>query len=266
VLPDDVLVEIFYFCVGEAQSAQAWQSLVHVCRQWRWVVFGSPRRLNLQLVCTPKTPARDTLDAWPPLPLLIQGRVYLEEALEEALDNIIAVLERSDRVRIINLITRVSSSHLETISAAMQDPFPELTYLHLTSYGEIVLPDSFLGGYAPRLQFLCLSGIPFPGLSKLLFFATHLVDLHLLRIPQSGYISPEGMATALSTLISLETLRLGFESPLSRPDRETRPSTPLTRSVLPVLTYFQFKGDKEYMDNLMAHINAPRLNKLTHLQ
>jgi len=31
------------------RRADAWQSLVHVCRRWRSLVFGSPRRLNLQL-------------------------------------------------------------------------------------------------------------------------------------------------------------------------------------------------------------------------
>lgn len=34
VLPDDVLLEIFAFYVGEAQEIEAWQSLVHVCQRW----------------------------------------------------------------------------------------------------------------------------------------------------------------------------------------------------------------------------------------
>jgi hypothetical protein len=56
MLPDDVLLVIFDFCADEGQitkkGIEAWQSLVHVCRRWRSVVFGSPRRLNLRLVCT----------------------------------------------------------------------------------------------------------------------------------------------------------------------------------------------------------------------
>jgi hypothetical protein len=159
----------------------------------------------------------------------------------------------------------ISSSHLEKISAAMQEPFPELTYLLLLSYDETVpiLPESFLGGSAPRLQLLRLDRIPFPGLPTLLSSATHLVDLNLENIPHSGYISPEAMLTALITLTSLRSLRLEFQSPQSRPDQESRRPPPRTpRSVLPVLNYFCFKGVSEYLDNLVARIDAPQLSSL----
>src|SRR5260221_5208216 len=52
----------------EASAVESWQLLVHVCRRWRSLVFGSPRRLNLRLFCTPETPAKDTLAVWPALP------------------------------------------------------------------------------------------------------------------------------------------------------------------------------------------------------
>jgi hypothetical protein len=260
MLPDDVLLAIFYFCADEdpfeKEEIEAWQTLVHVCRQWRSVVFESPNRLNLRLVCTAKTPARDTLDVWPPFPLLIQGRAYLEEGL----DDIIAVLEHSGRVHVIDL-EDVSSPQLEKLSAAMQEPLPELTRLELSSYGEVVLHDSFLGGSAPRLQFLHLFGVPFPGLPKLLSSTTHLANLYLWNIPHSGYISPEMMLTALSALTSLGEFILEFQSTRSRPDRARRQPL-LTRSVLSVLTYFRFKGDSEYLDDLVAYIDAPRLNYL----
>jgi hypothetical protein len=42
--------------------------------QWRTLVLESPRRLNLRLFCTPKTPVKDTLDVWPALPLIVEGR------------------------------------------------------------------------------------------------------------------------------------------------------------------------------------------------
>jgi hypothetical protein len=65
-LPDDVLLAIFDFCADEDRNSkkgiEGWQSLVHVCQRWRGVVFGSPRRLNLRLVATNRTPVRDTLD------------------------------------------------------------------------------------------------------------------------------------------------------------------------------------------------------------
>jgi hypothetical protein len=255
MLPDDVLLEVFDFYIGEAEMIQAWQSLVHVCRRWRSVVFESSNRLNLRLVCTAKTPARDTLGVWPALPLLIQGRA------RKGLDDIISVLEHSDRVHVIKL-THISSSGLKKLSAAMQVSFPELINLRLWSYGDVVLPDSFLGGSAPRLHSLSLDGVPFPSLPKLLLSTTHLVNLHLERIPHSGYMSPEAMATALPTLTSLKSLKLEFQSPRSRPDGATRRPPPPTRSVLPVLRYFRFKGDSEYLDHLLSHINAPRLGDL----
>ena len=71
VLPDDVLLEIFDFYVDlnpwnplddTKEDKEAWQSLVHVCRRWRSLVFLSSRRLKLRLFCTSETPAKDTLD------------------------------------------------------------------------------------------------------------------------------------------------------------------------------------------------------------
>ena len=143
----------------------------------------------------------------------------------------------------------------------MQVPFPELTSMGLWSRGKTAsaLPDSFLGGSAPRLLYLELSGIPFPGLPKLLMSATHLANLRLKDIPHSGYIPPEAIVTALSTLTRLEAVWLLFVSPQSRPDPEHQRPPPPTRSVLPNLHEFRFKGDSEYLEVVVAHIDAPRL-------
>jgi hypothetical protein len=206
----------------------AWHALVHVSRKWRSVVFGSPRRLNLRLYCRPRTPAREMLDVWPPLPIII--RAY-SRGLWGA-DNLIVALEHNDRVSEINLWS-VQSLPLKKVLAAMQKPFPELTYLQLRHRDETapVVPATFLGQSAPRLQRLNLDGIPFPGVPKLLSSATHLVDLFLRRIPHSGYISPEAMVTGLSTLTRLESLEIGFDSPRSRPDQKSQ--RPPTRTALP---------------------------------
>ena len=265
MLPDDVLLAIFDFYVNEdseggfKKEIEKWQTLVHICRRWRSVVFGSPRRLNLRLVCTSKTPARDTLDIWPSLPLIIRDGVDPTEDM----DDIIAVLRRSDCVVEIDIL-HVGNSKLENVLAAMQVPFPELTCVELWSEDGMVsvVPDSFLGGSAPRLQKLWLKRIPFPGLLKLLLSATHLVDLYLDDIPHSGYISPEAMVTALSTLTSLKNLSLEFKSPRSRPDWANRRLPPPTRSVLPVLKTFRFQGVCEYLEDVVARIDAPRLNEL----
>ena len=74
------------------------------------------------------------------------------------------------------------------------------------------IPDSFWGGSAPRLRHFELSGIPFPGLPKLLLSATHLNHLSLSGIPHSGYFSPEAMVALLSVLSCLNFLELDFQS------------------------------------------------------
>ena len=269
MLPDDVLLEIFDFCVVyqsfpemvikdryAKRKAEPWRSLVHVCRRWRSLVFGSSCRLNLQLYCMTGTSARKALDIWPALPLLIHDYVT-----ETSVDNVVAVLEHSNRIRhfIIKCLT-TSQTENEKVWAAMQVPFPELTGLALYSDSETApfLPDSFLGGSAPRLRSLALHTIPFPGLPNLLLSAVHLVNLHLFNIPHSGYFSPEAMVTCLSVLTSLERLTLEFESPQSCPDQETRPRPPPTRSILPTLRSFWFKGPYEYLEDLVAGIDAPR--------
>ena len=268
VLPDDVLLDIFDFCANEdvwltKTDIQAWQTLVHVCRRWRHVVFGSTHRLNLRLWFTAKTPARDTLDVWPALPLLIECR---GDYTTESVDNIIAVLECSDRVSHIDMI--IPSSYLERVlPTMMQGPFPELTQFSLELSSDdnsmtTVLPNSFLGGSAPRLRFFVLDYIPFPGLPKLLLSATHLGHL-ICTIPHSGYISPESMVTCLSVLTRLDFLSLTFQSPRSRPDRASRRPPPRTRSTLFSLTEFSFRGVSEYLDDLVACIDAPQLRSLT---
>src|SRR6266403_338579 len=155
---------------GDKTEIEAWRSLVHVCRRWRNIVFGSPRRLNLRLFCTSKTPARDTLDVWPPLPLLIWGHM----SLSPGVDDIIVALGQTNRVYQVFLENLVEWQ-LVKVLAAMQVPFLELTRLRLYLGGETppVAPDSFLGasflgGSAPHLRLFQLSGIPFPGLPKLL--------------------------------------------------------------------------------------------------
>ncbi len=140
--------------------------MVHVCRRWRILVFGSPRRLNLLLYCKTRISARKTLDIWPALPLLIRDNVS-----ETSVDNAVALLEHSNRIRQIDLTCfTTSQTDNEKVWAAMQVPFPELTGLILQSRSETApfLPDSFLGGSAPRLRYIALHGIPFPGLPNLL--------------------------------------------------------------------------------------------------
>jgi hypothetical protein len=267
VLPDDVLLGIFDFYTKmdspyrNKPEIESWQLLVHVCRRWRSLVFQSPRHLNLQLYCTPKTPARDILDVWPALPLIVTGK--MNTALPSDTDNVVAALRQSNRV--CKVILRWDlDRQMEKALAAMQVSFPELTKLQLSSYGETppVIPDSFLDGSAPRLRIFSLCGIRFPGLPKLLLSANHLVHLRLSNIPHSGYTSPEPMVALLCALSSLEILSLVFQSLQSRLDWESG-SLPLpNRSVIPALRHFHFKGGFEYLEDLVTFIDAPQLNVL----
>ena len=261
MLPEDVLLEIsdWYLDDNDFYNIEGWQTLVHVCRKWRNVVFGSPHRLKLQLFCTGKKPVREILDIWPPLPIIISG--YYRKITGE--DNIVAALERNDRVCRIHL-QEVSSSLWESVLAATQEPFPALTdvELHTSAKEPLTVSDSFLGGSAPNLRYLHLSCVPFRGLPKLLSSATHLVTLHLLRIPHSGYISPEAMVTALSALTRLTKYCLEFQSPRSCPERGRRRPPPPTRSVLPALTEFVFTGVSEYLEDFVSRIDAPLLDRL----
>ena len=199
---------------------------------------------------------RKTLEIWPPLPIFIRGWDHLNSDV----DNIIAALEHNDRVRGI-ILYRVPRLQIEKVLATMQGPFPELTILEFLSESEAapVIPKSFLGGYAPRLRTLSLTRIPFPVpvLRKLHLSATHLINLSLSNIPQSGYISPEAMVTCLSTLTSLQTLRLEFETPQPHPAQEIRRPPPQTRTHLPALTWSEFGGVSEYLEDLVARIDAP---------
>ena len=103
-LDDDVILAIFDYCVSQShyddsEEISAWQTLVHVCHRWRIIVFESPRRLKLRLVCTNTTPV-DRLDIWPPFPLYIR---CLRTREEESSENVLALLERSNRVYRIDL-------------------------------------------------------------------------------------------------------------------------------------------------------------------
>ena len=266
MLPDIALLKIFGFYVDEFREPVTvrdyhWHILVQVCRNWRNVVFGSPRRLNLRLLCTNRTPVRGTIDAWPLLPILVDG----SDDKEWGVDNIVAALEHHDRIHRLDFYSLYfSSSDVEKVLAAMHRPFPALTYLRLWSRVETVPvdPSSFLGGSAPpQLQQLRLSSIPFPRVPKLLLSAPHLVILDLQSIPHSGYISPEAMVTGLTALTSLERLCISFKSPRSRPDRKSRRPPPPTRTLLPALNHLWFYGVSEYLDDLVARIDAPLLNK-----
>jgi len=261
IFPDDVLLEIFDHYVIR-HPFNGWHNLVHVCQRWRYVVFDSPHRLDLRLLCTGRTQVTNMLDIWPALPIDISAYYQLPASGE---NNIISALQQHNRVCRIDIrVDDVSISLLKEF-AAMQEPFPALTDLTICFWPDdenvpvLPLPDSFMGG-SPHLRSLYLSRIPFPGLPTLLLSTHDLVSLHLHRLPQSGYISPSAMVTALSTLTSLESLGLEFLSPRSQADRASRRPPPFTRVALAALAKFSFHGDSEYLEDFVSRLEAPLLS------
>jgi len=272
-LPDEVLLDIFDFYRAEfeafplAFSGWKWQTLTHVCRRWRHLVLASPRRLDLRIACNTRTPTRKSLDIWPPFPISVTYD-YLESMLDiqfvhdaQGEENILAALEQSHRIYEIALFG-LTNTELERFAAAMQEPLPALTHFGLYSLDvtPVVLPETFLGGSAPRLRSFALRGIPFPSLPNLVLSASHLQLLHLYSIPHAGYISPQAMVAFLPSLPILQHLALDFRDPQSHPIQMTPP--PLIRAVLPALTRFQFSGVGEYLNDFVARIDTPLLNNL----
>jgi hypothetical protein len=269
-LPDEILLYVFDFCrlledaVNKSELSPGkwqgmwpniWHNLVHVCRRWRYVVFSSPLRLELRLWCSNRTSVTEMLDVWPPFPIEIRS------STDNLGDNIVAALEQHDRIR--KIIIHLASPECDILATVMQHRFPVLTSLRIANSWHDptqVLPDTFLGGSAPRLRSLCLDGIPIPTLPQLLLSCNDLSELRLLRIPEIGYISPETMVTGLSALTRLTHLCIEFGR--FETIRVRRPP-PVARAVFPALTEFEFFGVNEYLEDFLARIDAPQLERIT---
>ena len=260
MIPDEVLLEVFDFYVYQVLDEDAWHTLVHVCRRWRCVVFASPQRLNIRLLCTQNRLSK-TLDVWPPLPIIISCSGSRAVLIGHDVNTIIAALEHRDRICKIDIWN--VPSRLWKIFSANEVPYPALTSLTLHSYAENLpfLPDSFWGGSAPRLQEMVFSGIPFLALGKLISSTSGLVDLRLSHIPHSKHVTPDSMVSGLSTLTRLRSLTLLFQYPQLVADEENR--HPLTRVVLPSLTRLRLQGCSTYLEAIVSRIDTPLLQSFT---
>jgi hypothetical protein len=120
------------------------------------------------------------LNIWPKLPVYVS---YNDSLVVEDTDNAITALKLKGSISGINLTVDEFSAVWEDFLAVMQGPFPILEDFKLRSYDLIpVIPDSFLGGSAPRLRRVTLVGITFLALPNL------LVSCHQPFLPRSlGY-------------------------------------------------------------------------------
>jgi len=260
MLSEEVLLEIFDFYLCNAYYTMEWVTLVHVCREWRSIVFSAPLRLDLRLVCLDRTPEREEMWGicqWPTLPIVVQVYGVTDEIGDEAL----AALECRDRVCTI-FAHGVSDHKLKSLAeVTRQGPFPALKDLRIEVFDDIPVPDSLLDGSAPGLRSLYLKRATFPALGKLLLSTTRLVDLSLCDIADSVIINPETMADWLPSLTGLVKLRIKYRyswGQLLRLDQASERPPPLTRTVLPVLTTLTFNGGSHYLD-LFSSIDSPLL-------
>jgi hypothetical protein len=207
-------------------------------------------------------PVKKTLDSLPALPIVVE----YSEVTSKDTKNVIAALKYPDRVRRITL-SGVTQALWEKLDAAMQEPFPALTHLSLSGPRDQdervpVLPLKLLGGGTLRLQELYLQGMSYLALPQFLLSVRDLVKLNFIQIPPTCYVSPEKMLTGLAGLTRLESLSIAFLQPsiltnLLTDQRLTAPEAPTVH--LPALDYFRFKGFCEYLEGLVAQIDAPRV-------
>ncbi len=266
IFPGDILLEVFDFCrlgarAGETQDDENflnwWHELVHVCQRWRQLIFTSLHRLNVQLLCTCETPSRNKLGCWPSIPITlnVKGLRNLNPTEE---DNLSTAFEHADRVCSVTL--NVTQRQLRKVVKMMLKPFPVLKHLRVKTFNGSML--SFPSGFPPGLRELDLSGTFPPPLPSILSLLSDLVHLHLHDLPMIGHVSPEAMVTGLAVMTKLESLTIEFEfishgrCPLPAQDFGAQ-------AVLPTLTQFQFRGVHEYLKDLVAKLDTPRLFDLT---
>ena len=270
MLTDNVLLEVFDCYLELWNNTWKWITLVHVCRRWRRIVFGSPRRLDLCLLCTYGTPVRRKLYCWPPFPIDIKYWANLRfrprPPSPKDEDNLIATLEHPDHVRESQL--SLTGSLLEKVAEQMLVRFPALTSLSLWldkgTGTPPTFPTSFLAGCYSRLRDISLIGISFSRLPELLASNTNLISLRPLEVP---YNSPDVIAICLSKLSHLRMLCIEFHSPpSSRYNKEHRRprmvTLSLTRDALPSLTRFNFRGTSEDLEDLVTRTDAPFLSQV----
>ncbi|KAN0138863.1 hypothetical protein V8E53_003251 [Lactarius tabidus] len=215
------------------------------------------RTLRLRLYCTYGTPVLKNLDCWPPLPLVVNygGFPTLPPPSPEDEDNIMAALELSDRVCSISLT--VSTSLLNRLST-ISKPFSVLEELVLLSQDVDIPMSKYLSEFlwGNHLRILHSTGLSFPSFPRLP--SQDLVDLRLQEIT-IWKISPEQVANALCGMTQLQSLSFHFLFFTPRPNDFSIPPPSGGRILLPALTYFKYRASSQYLNALVARIDAPCL-------
>jgi hypothetical protein len=147
----------------------------------------------------------------------------------------------------------------------MNKPFPRLGDLSLLSTTaeetSLMLPETF---QAPVLRRLSLHGIGLPKGMPWLSSTIDLSTLSLTHIGASCYLPPGQFVMQLQGLPHLEELSIGFAIPIPLPRSEGELSlASITPVTLPCLKRLTFRGVGIYLDNFVAHLNTPLLERLS---
>ena len=239
-----------------------WRNLAHVCQRWRYLMFDMWSHLDMSLVLTINSPSINTLRHLPPIPLFIDFPDHGTRAMSRKdEENIRFGLQWVDRVCRVDL--QAPSSSFRAWLGQMNQVFPRLGDLSLLSTSteeNLVLPETF---QAPDLRRLTLHGIGLSTRSTLNFSAIALSTLSLTHIGASSYLSPGHLVKQLQGLPYLEKLSIGFAIPIPLTSTEGKLlPAPIPPVPLPSLRRLTFRGVGVYLDNLVAHINAPLLEQL----
>ena len=225
-------------------------------------MFNSSSYLDMCLRLTKNSPSINALSHLPPLPLVIDYSGKTRTVARQDKDNIYLGLQQHHG-RICRVDLHAPSSSLRLWLGQMNQLFPRLTDLCLlsttTEETSLVLPETF---QAPDLRYLRLQSIGLPKGLPLLSSAITLSTLSLTYIGASSYFSPGHLVTHLRGL-HLEKLTIGFAVPIPSPSSEREllhpPIAPVT---LPSLRTLKFRGVGAYLDNLVAQIKTPLLERL----
>jgi hypothetical protein len=253
----------FYRLGALKRSQWKWHRLAHVCQKWRHLISISPRRLDLRILCSSKGAIQKILGSWPTLPLVVRHKAPKPNFLPK---NIVAALRQPDRICEIDLV--LSSSLIGSIVEVIREPLQALECIRITfkdaTGPAMPIREAFLGGSAPHLREIKLDSIafPFPAIRQVLLSTSNLVELHLpIDIPNDVYFSPDDLVTGLSTLLQLQRLTVGFHSPASSPPPRMKRRPP-QRTTLPSLTFLDFHGASEYLEEFATRIDLPVLSRV----
>jgi hypothetical protein len=265
-LDDDALLQIFSCYRLEDEDnwyhQLSWLTLVHVCRKWRYLIYGSWSYLDVCHLITHNSTSMDPPGHLPHLPLVIACSDRTNTMTRSGEDNIHLGLQYGGRIRRVAL--RAPSSSLRMWLEQMNKHFPRLQALSLfsttTEDMSLVLSELL---QAPELRHLSLHGVGLPKRLSLLSSMISLSTLSLTHIRGPWYFPPGHLVTQLQGLPYLEELSVGIALPIPLPISEGKlfpsPTSPVLLRTLKRLT---FRGEDGYLDDLVARINTPLLKQL----